>query len=145
MAEQTASSILIAASPASVMAVIADLDSYPSWATGVRSAQVLSTYADGQVREVGFVLDAGPIKDEYTLSYVWHGDSAVTWSLVEAKILTAMEGSYLLQARAAGTQVTYQLTVDLMVPMIGMLKRKGEKVIIDTALKGLKQRVESRP
>ena len=27
--------------------------------------------------------------------------------------------------------------------MIGMLKRKAEKVIIDTALKGLKKRVET--
>ena len=27
--------------------------------------------------------------------------------------------------------------------MIGMLKRKAEKVIIDTALKGLKKRVEA--
>ena len=41
--------------------------------------------------------------------------------------------------------MTYQLTVDLSIPMIGMLKRKGERVIIDTALKGLKQRVEALP
>jgi hypothetical protein len=27
--------------------------------------------------------------------------------------------------------------------MIGMLRRKAEKVVIDTALKGLKKRVES--
>jgi hypothetical protein len=33
--------------------------------------------------------------------------------------------------------------VDIAIPMIGMLKRKAEKVIIDTALKGLKRRVES--
>ena len=145
MAEQTTSSILIVADPATVMAVIADFDSYPSWASGVRSAHTVSTYADGQVREVEFVLDAAPIKDEYTLSYVWEGDHRVSWSLVEAKILKAMEGAYLLRPHDDGTQVTYQLTVDLTVPMIGMLKRKGEKVIIDTALKGLKQRVESQP
>ncbi|MEP7333221.1 MAG: cyclase, partial [Terracoccus sp.] len=29
------------------------------------------------------------------------------------------------------------------IPMIGLLKRKAEKVIIDTALKGLKKRVEA--
>ena len=29
-------------------------------------------------------------------------------------------------------------------PMLRMLERKAEKVIIDTALKGLKKRVESR-
>ena len=41
------------------------------------------------------------------------------------------------------TEVTYRLAVDISIPMIGMLKRKAEKVIIDTALKGLKKRVES--
>ena len=32
--------------------------------------------------------------------------------------------------------------MDLTIPMLGMFKRKAEKVIIDTALKGLKKRVE---
>ena len=39
--------------------------------------------------------------------------------------------------------MTYSLTVDLAIPMLGMLKRKAEKVIMDTALKELKKRVES--
>ena len=39
------------------------------------------------------------------------------------------------------TEVTYRLALDLSMPMIGMIKRKGEKILIDTALKGLKQRV----
>ena len=46
-------------------------------------------------------------------------------------------------AITGGTKVTYDLEVDLKIPMIGMLKRKAEKVIIDTALKELKKRVES--
>ena len=41
------------------------------------------------------------------------------------------------------TTVTYTLAVDLNIPMIGMFRRKAEKVIIDTALKELKRRVES--
>jgi len=48
-----------------------------------------------------------------------------------------------LDARGGTTTVTYSLAVDLNIPMIGMLRRKAEKVIIDTALKGLKRRVES--
>jgi hypothetical protein len=39
--------------------------------------------------------------------------------------------------------VTYSLTVDLAIPMIGMIKRKAEKIIMDTALKELKRRVEA--
>jgi ribosome-associated toxin RatA of RatAB toxin-antitoxin module len=143
MADQTTSSILIDAEPASIMAVIADFDSYPEWAKGVKSTEVLTEYDDGRAGEVAFVLDAAPIKDEYTLTYDWDGDSQVTWSLVKAKMLKAMEGAYILDPRGDATEVTYQLQVDLAIPMIGMLKRKGERVIIDTALKGLKRRVES--
>ncbi len=143
MAELTISSIEIAAEPAAVMAIIADFEAYPQWAKGVKSAEVLTEYGDGRAGEVAFVLDAAPIKDEYTLSYDWDGDRQVTWSLVTAKMLKSMEGAYVLEPSGAGTDVTYRLTVDLTIPMIGMFKRKGEKVIIDTALNGLKRRVET--
>lgn len=144
MSDQTTSSIRIAADRAAVMSVIADFESYPVWATGVKSAEVVSHGADGRAHEVAFVLDAAPIRDEYTLRYDWDDDSSVTWSLVEAKMLKAVQGAYYLSARGDSTEVTYQLAVDLSIPMIGMLQRKGEKVIIDTALKGLKARVESQ-
>jgi hypothetical protein len=66
---------------------------------------------------------------------------------VRASVLTALNGSYALVATngGQGTKVTYDLEVDVRIPMIGMLKRKAEKVIIDTALKELKKRVESMP
>lgn len=145
MPEQTSSSIQIAAEPAVVMAVIADFDSYPAWAQGVQRAEVVKTDSDGEVRQVFFVLDAGPIKDEYTLEYDWNGNRSVNWHLVEGRMLRAMNGVYALEEVAPGqTEVVYQLEVDVAIPMIGMLKRKAEKVIIDTALKGLKRRVEHK-
>ena len=58
-------------------------------------------------------------------------------------MLKAMEGAYVLRPSSDGTEATYRLAVELYIPMIGMLRRKAEKVIIDTALKGLKKRVEA--
>ena len=143
MAEQTTSSIVIDATPAQVMAVIADFEAYPEWAQGMKRVEVLEEGPEGRAREVHFELEAAPIKDSYTLGYDWHGDSAVRWNLVEGKMLKAMQGAYELRPSGSGTDVTYRLAVDLSIPMIGMLRRKAEKVIIDTALKGLKKRVES--
>jgi ribosome-associated toxin RatA of RatAB toxin-antitoxin module len=143
MAEQTTSSIVIDAEPGAVMAVISDFDAYPDWAQGVKTAEVVAEGGDGLPEQVYFELDASPIKDAYTLQYDWHGDSSVHWTLAEGKMLKAMDGSYELADRGGSTEVTYRLAVDISIPMIGMLKRKAEKVIIDTALKGLKKRVES--
>jgi ribosome-associated toxin RatA of RatAB toxin-antitoxin module len=145
MAEQTTSSIVVDAPASAVMAVIADFTAYPEWAQGMQSAEVLETGSDGRGTKVHFVLEATPIKDAYTLAYVWDDDRSVTWKLVEGKMLKAMEGAYVLRPSGSGTEVTYRLAVDLSIPMIGLLKRKAEKVIIDTALKGLKKRVESQP
>jgi ribosome-associated toxin RatA of RatAB toxin-antitoxin module len=143
MADQTTSSIVIDAAPEQVMAVIADFPAYPEWAQGMKRAEVVEVGRDGRALKVHFELDATPIRDSYTLGYDWQGDSAVRWGLVEGKMLKAMEGAYELQPTAQGTEVTYRLSVELSIPMIGMLRRKAEKVIIDTALKGLKKRVES--
>ncbi len=144
MADRTTSSISIAADRAAIMKVIADFGSYPEWAGQVRKAEVLATGDDGRPATVRFVLDAGVISDEYALGYEWSGDQAVTWRVVEAgRMVSALDGSYRLDDEGGATRVTYELAVDLKVPMIGMIKRKAEKVIIDTALKGLKKRVES--
>jgi ribosome-associated toxin RatA of RatAB toxin-antitoxin module len=144
MTEQTSSTIVVDSTPSAVMAVIADLEAYPEWAGSVRSVDVLSKDESGRPREARFVLDAGVVKDTYTLKYAWDGDASVSWSLVEAQMLTAMEGSYRLHAEAAsGTTVEYVLTLDLKIPMIGLLRRKAEKVITDTALRELKRRVEA--
>lgn len=127
------------------MAVIADFPAYPEWAGQVKKSEVLETGADGRASRVRFVLDAGVISDEYVLGYDWDGDAGVSWRMVEAgKMLSGLTGSYRLTENGGGTEVTYDLAVDLKVPMIGMIKRKAEKVIVDTALKGLKRRVESR-
>lgn len=141
---RTESDIWIAAPSSTVMAVIADFESYPAWATGMQEVTVLHQDADGRARDVRFRLAAPPIRDEFTLRYSWQGDDAVSWHLVgEASMLTAMDGSYRLDELDGRTQVTYQLRVDVAVPLLGMLKRKAEKVIVDTALKGLKKRVET--
>ncbi|MGZ4450592.1 MAG: SRPBCC family protein [Nocardioides sp.] len=143
MAEQTTSSIVIDAAPADVMAVIADFAAYPQWAKGVTTADVVSSYDDGLAKQVFFALDVSPIKDEYTLAYEWDGDREVTWTLVEGKMLRSLDGAYVLRDRGDGSsEVTYRLALDVSIPLIGMLKRKGEKILIDTALKGLKKRVE---
>jgi ribosome-associated toxin RatA of RatAB toxin-antitoxin module len=143
MAEQTTSSITVDAPAAEVMAVIADFPAYPEWAKGMKVVDVRSSYDDGRAEQVFFSLDVAPIKDEYTLAYTWDGDREVTWSLVDGKMLRALDGAYELRESGGSTEVTYRLYLDLTVPLIGMIKRKGEKMLIDAALKGLKQRVES--
>jgi len=146
MPSRTESSIHVGAAPGRVLDVIADFPAYPSWATDVKKVTVLSEEGDGWADRVEFVLDAGVIKDTYVLDYSWEveddGTGVVSWQLVKATVLRAMNGSYTLAPRKGGTLVTYRLAVDLNIPMLGLLKRKAEKVIVETALEELKKHVE---
>jgi ribosome-associated toxin RatA of RatAB toxin-antitoxin module len=144
MADESTQSIVIDADPAAIMAVIADFERYPVWAGSLKRAQVLAQGPDGRAERVAFSLDAGMIRDDYELAYTWTGDERVEWTLVSGQLMRAQDGSYTLRALAPGrTEVTYCLRVELSIPMLGMLRRKAERVVLDTALRELKKRVES--
>lgn len=143
MADRTRSSITVKAGKAEIMAVIADLEAYPRWASGIREFTVQETGEDGRALRGRLTFDGGPFSDTVGLSYRWEGDERVRWELVEqGGVVTGLHGSYLLTEADGGTEVTYELAVDVRVPMIGMVRRKAEKRIIDSALKGLKRHVE---
>jgi hypothetical protein len=143
MADQSTQSIVINAAPQAIMDVIADFSAYPQWALAVKKAEVIVPGVGDRAARVRFLLDAGLIKDEYVLDYTWSADGlTVSWELIEGQIQRAQHGSYVLEPVGAATKVTYSLTVDLAIPMIGVIKRKAEKIIMDTALKELKRRVE---
>jgi uncharacterized membrane protein len=142
MADQSTQSITVDAPAADVMAVIANFPSYPQWVAAAKKVEVVEAGDDGRARRVHFVLDAGAVKDDYVLDYTWDDDRAVSWTLVTGQMQKRQDGSYVLTETGGRTEVTYSITIDLSIPMLGMIKRKAEKVILDTALKELKKRVE---
>ena len=142
MTDQSTQSIVIDAPAADVMAVIADFPSYPQWVAAAKKVEVVEPGSDGRARRVHFVLDAGAVKDDYVLDYTWDGDRKVSWNLVKGQMQKAQRGRYLLTPDGDKTKVTYTLSVQLAVPMIGLFRRKAEKMIMDIALKELKRRVE---
>ena len=142
MADQSTQSIVVDAPAADVMAVIADFPAYPQWVASAKKVEVVEEGPGGRAQRVHFVLDAGAVKDDYVLDYTWEGDRKVSWTLVRGQMQKRQDGSYTLVEQAGSTEVTYSITIDLAIPMLGMIKRKAEKVILDTALKELKKRVE---
>ena len=148
MADTSIQSIQVHAPLARVAAVICDFATYPEWAEAMKRVDVLEEYDDGYAAQVRFAIDAGVLADEYTLEYAYADDlSRLEWHLVApSKTQKSQEDSYDLVDNGDGvTTVTYTLAVELSVGMLGMFRRKAEKMIMDTALKQLKRRVESLP
>lgn len=124
------------------MAVIADLYDYPEWTSGLESVIVHASDELGRPLSATFVGSIGPVKDSYTVGYDWAA-AEVSWHLTEGDKITGLEGKYTCVDLGDGsTDVVYHLTVETAIPMVGMVRRKGEKMIVDAALKGLKRYVE---
>jgi ribosome-associated toxin RatA of RatAB toxin-antitoxin module len=151
MREATRAEVVIDAAPGEVLAVIGDIEAYPKW-TAFTKAVVLEKDETERPILVEFSFDMGAFKDEQTMRYEWpsarEGDSQeslVRWQVVTSNLLKSLTGSYLVigQADSSQTRVVYELTMEVSMPLISAMRKRAEKMIVDTALQGLKKRVES--
>jgi ribosome-associated toxin RatA of RatAB toxin-antitoxin module len=144
--ELTEGSVRIEAPPAAIMAVIADVATYPEWAEGVRTVEVVATEARGRPERAAFRVGMSGIEATYTLAYSYEPkDARVSWTSVAASgAVQDVRGEYRLAPDGGGTIVTYLLRVEPAIPLPGYLKRHIERSIVETALQGLKSRVEAR-
>lgn len=142
MAEQTHSSIAIEAAPSEILSVIADVRAYPEWIPGLDRVVVNEIDENDRPLSATFHGTMGLIKDSYTVAYDW-AETEVSWHLTEGESLRDLHGTYACTPRDDGrTEVEYRLDVELAIPVVGMLRRRGEKIVVESALKGLKRRVE---
>ena len=143
MADKTEGSIDINADPKAIMAVIEDYEAYPEWAGQVKKVEIRSRDGD-RAKHVYYEVAQGPMKADYLLEYTYKpNDGGVSWVFIEGHGMRDLQGDYTLEPKGDKTHVVYKAKVDITIPMLGFIKRQMEKLVIDTALKGLKKRVES--
>jgi ribosome-associated toxin RatA of RatAB toxin-antitoxin module len=146
VAELTEGSVRIAAPPAEILSVIADVAAYPEWADGVRNAEVVSRDPAGRPERAAFRVGMAGIEAGYTLLYTYApGDAGVSWTSEAASgDVEDVRGEYRLVADGPETVVTYALRVEPAIAIPGYLKRHVERSIVQSALDGLRARVEGR-
>ncbi len=144
MAEQASQTTTIAAAPERVWAIAADFATYPEWAKDVKDVVVRTRDDDGRPVEVEYRASALGRSTHYTLSYDYSAaPSALAWTLVRGDIMSTIDGAYHFQPTAdGGTEVRYDLTIELVVPLPGFVKRRAEVRILNT-VRELKARAEA--
>ncbi|MBJ7287121.1 MAG: hypothetical protein RJB29_608 [Actinomycetota bacterium] len=144
MSSVTTSTVNIAATADAVRAVLFDIANYPSWSSSFKSVTVLESDGQGRPTQVQMGVDAGALKDKPTLNYDWAAaPDRLDFSLEDADLLTEMSGSYIVKDNGDETEITFELTVALSMPVPEMMRVKAEKSTIDLALKQLKEKLEN--
>ncbi len=137
----------VAASPEVCFAIAIDLDAYPQWADGIASVIPLEIDEEGRVVRARFEAEAIGRRTRYVLEYD-HSEAPhrLSWAQTEGDLTRRLDGAYLFEpsAHQAGhTTVTYELSIDLAVPLPGFVKRRAEAKIMAAALRAFRRRAES--
>lgn len=140
MTDITTGKISIEAPLAKVEAILFDIAQYPTWSGAIKSVTILEKDDKGRATSATLSIDAGMMKDRVTLEYDWSkAPGRLDFSLSDADLLTAMDGAYIVTAQDEDTtEVTYELHVDLSMPIPAMMRHKAEEATINTALGQLK-------
>ena len=137
------STIVIEAAMSEVSRVLFDLEKYPEWSDSITKVKVTERDEEGRVTGASLTISAGAVKDEVSLSYNWDGaPERLEFELEDANMLTKMDGAYILKDLGDETEVTYELSVGLSMPIPQMMITKQEKTTIDQALAQLKEHCE---
>jgi uncharacterized membrane protein len=143
MSDMSRSTIVIEAPMSQVSEVLFDLEKYPEWSDSITKVKVTERDEDGRVTGATLTIAAGAVKDEVSLSYNWDGaPQRLEFELEDANMLTKMDGAYILKDLGDETEVTYELSVGLSMPIPQMMITKQEKTTIDQALAQLKEHCE---
>ncbi|WP_123023539.1 SRPBCC family protein [Mycolicibacterium stellerae] len=140
MAITEARNITIEATPGEIMDVLIDLESLPDWSSAHQEVEVLERDDQGRPRKSRQVVKIVGVSDDQVLDYTVH-DDGVSWTLVSSKQQRAQRGRYTLTAHGDSTDVHFELTVDLVVPLPGFLVKRGAKGLMKTATDGLRKQV----
>lgn len=144
MADFSANSLSIDAPASDVMALLVDIESFPTWSSAIKAVEVLERDDSGKASKVKVKVEAGPLKDSATLNYDYSKlPNEISFSLEDADLMTAMDGNYLVKDNGDDTcTVTYSLHVEVSMPVPEIMRRKAEMGTIDAALGQLKKKIE---
>ncbi len=143
MVDSGSESVVVLASAEKCYAVATDFEKYPQWAHDIKEVTVLKRDENDRPTVVEFRASALGRSTHYTLEYDYAlAPSKLSWHMSDGDIMRAILGSYTFEPVENGTRISYDLSVELVVPIPGFVKRRAEMRILST-LKELKSLIES--
>jgi ribosome-associated toxin RatA of RatAB toxin-antitoxin module len=141
--QRATESITINASPETIYAVVTDFEHYADWVSDLKRIEVLTRDDQGRGLEVEFRAAAFGRSTTYTLRYEYDkAPGELSWRQVQGDLTEALNGRYCFVADGDDTKVTYDLEVELLVPIPTFIKSRAAYRIQTQALRELKAQAE---
>jgi ribosome-associated toxin RatA of RatAB toxin-antitoxin module len=145
VAQRATESIVVYAPPEVVYRVVTDFANYPSWVGDLKRIEVRESDAAGRPLEVEFRAAAFGRSTTYALRYDYsRAPEQLSWTQTHGDLTETLQGQYRFEPDERGTKVTYDLEVELLVPIPTFVKSRAAQRIQTQALRELKAQAELR-
>jgi ribosome-associated toxin RatA of RatAB toxin-antitoxin module len=141
--QRATESITVSALPETIYRVVTDFEHYDEWVTDLKRVEVLTRDDQGRGLEVEFRAAAFGRSTTYTLHYDYaHAPAELSWHQVQGDLTETLNGRYRFEPAGDETNVTYDLEVELLVPIPTFIKSRAAYRIQTQALRELKAQAE---
>jgi ribosome-associated toxin RatA of RatAB toxin-antitoxin module len=136
-------SITVNAAPETIYAVVTDFEHYADWVSDLKRIEVVTRDDQGRALEVEFRAAAFGRSTIYTLHYDYaKAPGELSWRQVQGDLTETLNGRYRFESDGDETKVTYDLEVELLVPIPTFIKSRAAYRIQTQALRELKAQAE---
>ena len=133
----------VGASPAICCSAVADVERWPEWASDLERVEILSRDDDGRPGRVRMVADLFGKEFDATVDFQHErAPGELRFTLVEARKLASLEGSFRFEPAADGTLVGYRFLLVLVKPKAPRIERMVSRKIDTYLSRDLRRHVE---
>lgn len=135
---------MVHAPPEVVYKVVTDFEHYLDWVSDLKRIDVLERDALGRALEVEYRAAAFGRSTTYALCYDYsRAPEVLTWHQSRGDLTSLLNGQYRFEPAPEGTLLTYDLEVELLVPIPAFVRSRAAFRIQTQALRELKLRAEA--
>jgi uncharacterized protein YndB with AHSA1/START domain len=138
MAIRASREVVIDASREDIMEALADVAAFPSWSPVHKRAEVVDTYGDGRPRHVKVTVRVVGITDKELLEFHW-GPDWLVWDAQKTFHQHAQHVEFNLSPEIDRTRVRFDVTVEPSTPVLHLLVKRAERVIMEAGTEGLRR------
>jgi ribosome-associated toxin RatA of RatAB toxin-antitoxin module len=144
MTDQASEKLMVRAALERCFEIATDFDRYPEWASDIKEVRVVERDEHGRGTRVAFRTAAFGRSTSYTLAYNYeNAPREISWVEETGDLTSRLDGAYTFEPSGDETEVSFNLLVELIVPIPGFVKRRAGVRIMHTALRELKARAET--
>jgi ribosome-associated toxin RatA of RatAB toxin-antitoxin module len=132
----------VAATPETIMSIVADFESYPQWNEEIKGCWVLARYDDGRPSQLRLDVEIQGQSGTFICAVYYPGPSQIYTLLQQGDFFTKQQQTFSVVGLGASSLLTVDLDVETKMAIPKTMVKKMTNDLLDYLADNLKKRAE---